>query len=313
MGIPNLNRFLLSNCSAQSISKKHLSIFSGKTVVIDTSIYLYKFSGNNSLIENMYHLITIFRYHGVIPVFIFDGKPPDEKKELLEQRYLDKQIAEKKYKELQSSLETANENDNKDEIRVELDKLKKQFIRIKKEDVFLVKSLFESCGVTYYDAPGEADQLCAKMVINKEAWACLSDDMDMFVYGCTRVLRHISLLNHTVMFYSTTGILRELDIPMQNFREILIISGTDYTHSEPIKINDVVNQYRTFALDSDNIIPFNEWLRSKSLNSIDPDTFKNVYKMFHITDVVNSILPVRSICNITNMKKILNAYGFVFV
>ena len=313
MGIPNLNRFLLSNCSAQSIGKKHLSIFSGKTIVIDTSIYMYKFLGNNSLIESMYQLITIFKYYRVIPVFIFDGKPPNEKRDILEKRYIDKQTAEKKYKELQSSLENANENDNKDEIMVELDKLKRQFIRIKKEDVLLVKSLFESCGVTYYDAPGEADQLCAKMVINKEAWACMSDDMDMFVYGCTRVLRHISLLNHTVMFYSTTGILRELDIPMQNFREILIISGTDYNHSVSVNINDIVNQYRTFALDSDNNIPFNEWLRSKSLNSIDPDTFKHVYKMFHITDVVNSILPVKSICNITNMKNILKAYGFVFV
>ena len=251
MGIPNLNRFLLSNCSAQSIGKKHLSIFSGKTIVIDTSIYMYKFLGNNSLIESMYQLITIFKYYRVIPVFIFDGKPPNEKRDILEKRY--------------------------------------------------------------YDAPGEADQLCAKMVINKEAWACMSDDMDMFVYGCTRVLRHISLLNHTVMFYSTTGILRELDIPMQNFREILIISGTDYNHSVSVNINDIVNQYRTFALDSDNNIPFNEWLRSKSLNSIDPDTFKHVYKMFHITDVVNSILPVKSICNITNMKNILHKYGFVFV
>ena len=39
----------------------------------------------------------------------------------------------------------------------------------------------------YYTAINEADELCASMVINGFAWACLSEDMDMFVYGCTRV------------------------------------------------------------------------------------------------------------------------------
>ena len=311
MGIPNLNRFLLSNCSAQSIGKKHISILSDKTIVIDTSIYLYKFSGNDALIENMYLLVTIFKYYRVQPIFIFDGKPPSEKKDVIEQRYIDKQTAEKKYKELQLLLETTN--DNKDELLVELNKLKKQFIRIKKDDILLVKSLLESCGVTYYDAPGEADQLCAKMVINKEAWACLSDDMDMFAYGCTRVLRHISLLNHTVVFYNTVGILRELDIPMYNFREILILSGTDYNHSEPVKINEIVKQYRTFASDTVENISFYEWLCTKSINRIDTDVFKNIYRMFHITDMVNYTQPVKSKCNLPNMKQILHAYGFVFV
>jgi hypothetical protein len=60
MGIHNLNRFLLNNCTHESINKKHMKFLSGKTIVVDTSIYLYKFIANNLLIENMYLLITIF-------------------------------------------------------------------------------------------------------------------------------------------------------------------------------------------------------------------------------------------------------------
>ena len=137
MGIPNLNKYLLDNCTTQSISKKHLSSFAGRIVVIDTSIYLYKFSGHNTLIENMYTLITIFRYYKMIPVFVFDGKPPDEKKDLLKQRHLDKQAAESKYNDLKQKL--AGEPEDKNEIVVEMEKLKKQFIRIKKESVDAVK------------------------------------------------------------------------------------------------------------------------------------------------------------------------------
>ena len=200
MGIHNLNRFLLDNCTNESINKKHMKFLSGKTIVIDTSIYLYKFIANNLLIENMYLLIMIFKYYNISPIFVFDGKPPDEKKQIIKKRLIDKIIAEKKYNELKDKITTVADIKDKKELEIEIDSLKKQFIRIKESDIASVKELMDNCNVLYYTANGEADQLCAKLVIDKKAWACLSDDMDMFVYGCTRVIRHISLLNHTVIF-----------------------------------------------------------------------------------------------------------------
>lgn len=313
MGIPHLNRFLLNNCSSQSIGKKHLSSFAGKTIVIDTSIYLYKFIGCNALMENMYSMITTFKYYGITPIFIFDGKPPDEKKDVLKQRYMDKQAAEAKYNELKLKLETVAP-DEKTEIAVELDKLRMRFIRIKREDIDQVKSLMDSFGVQYYDAAGEADHMCAKMVINKQAWACMSDDMDMFVYGCTRVMRHISLLNHTVIFYNTNGILRELQIHMKHFREIMILSGTDYNVNGPTNdVNKTMKHFRQFKLNEPNDDRlFRDWLKEQHDFKFDYDTLCRVYDMFYITD--KSEITTR-ICspNIDKMKTILKPYGFVFV
>jgi hypothetical protein len=313
MGIPHLNRFLLNNCSGQSIGKKHLSSFTGKTIVIDTSIYLYKFIGCNALMENMYSMITTFKYYGITPIFIFDGKPPEEKKDVLKQRYMDKQAAEAKYNELKLKLETVAP-DEKTEIAVELDKLRMRFIRIKREDIDQVKLLMESCGVQYYDAAGEADHMCAKMVINKQAWACMSDDMDMFVYGCTRVMRHISLLNHTVIFYNTNGILRELQIHMKHFREIMILSGTDYNVNGPTNdVNKTMKQFRQFKLDEPNDDRlFRDWLKERPDYKFDYDTLCRVYDMFHITDKSEIKTHVCS-PNIDKMKTILKPYGFVFV
>ena len=97
MGIKNLNRFLRENCTKKSISKKHLKYFEGKTVVIDTSIYLYKFISEDSLMESMYLFISILKSYRIRPIFIFDGKPPPEKKDLLRQRRLDKKLAQQKY------------------------------------------------------------------------------------------------------------------------------------------------------------------------------------------------------------------------
>lgn len=315
MGIPHLNRFLMNNCSNQSIGKKHLSSFAGKVVVVDASIYMYKFSANNMLIENMYHLLSVFKYHRIVLIFVFDGKPPDEKRDVLEQRFVDKQIAEKKYNELKQSLSNSEADA---EILSEMERLKKQFIRIRKEDIFAVKNLLSTCGVSYYDAPGEADQLCAKMVLNRDAWACLSDDMDMFVYGCTRVMRYVSLMNHTVVFYNVIGILRELEMSMSHFREILVLSGTDYNHdlSESSKLVDLMKQYQIFLHHNPNPNgSFYTWMCNRAYNTslIESERFHHIYDMFHITDLKNNIKPVQSKGSVDDMKCILKRHGFIFV
>jgi hypothetical protein len=92
-----------------------------------------------------------------------------------------------------------------------------------------VKQLIHAFGTTYYEASGEADELCAMLVLKKRAWACLSEDMDLFVYGCPKVLRYLSLTNHTMVVYNTKHILEELGLKLKEFREICVLSGTDYT------------------------------------------------------------------------------------
>ena len=63
MGIKFLNRFLLDNCNKKSIKKTHLKMFENKTIVIDTSIYLYKFISDEQLIENIYLMLSIFKFY----------------------------------------------------------------------------------------------------------------------------------------------------------------------------------------------------------------------------------------------------------
>ena len=93
MGIKYLNKYLQSNCS-NSIKQISLHDLRNKRIVIDTSIYLYRFLGEKALLENFYLMISIFREHNIIPLFVFDGKPPKEKYDLLEKRK--KAIVEKR-------------------------------------------------------------------------------------------------------------------------------------------------------------------------------------------------------------------------
>ena len=63
----------------------------GKTVVIDTSIYLYRYNSNNELFENFYSMLTLFKLNKITPLFIFDGKPPPEKYDKLNERKIERQ------------------------------------------------------------------------------------------------------------------------------------------------------------------------------------------------------------------------------
>jgi len=124
-----LNRFLQSKCR-DSISCIPLSSLSGKKIAVDISIYLYKYLSENALLENLYLMISIFREHNIIPIFIFDGKPPVEKNETIEMRRKIKHSAREEYYRLKVILdnleteqvnESANNDNEKNTTTVEID------------------------------------------------------------------------------------------------------------------------------------------------------------------------------------------------
>ena len=109
MGIQYLNTYIKNTAKDDSIVKTNLNELENKIIAIDTSIYLYRFLSENSLIENIYLMVSLFKYYKIIPIFVFDGKPPKEKLQIIEKRNLDKKNAENKYNELQKELGTVND------------------------------------------------------------------------------------------------------------------------------------------------------------------------------------------------------------
>jgi flap endonuclease-1 len=130
MGIRNLNRYLRDNCP-ESIRCINVADLSGKRIAVDISIYLYKYEAENALLENMYNMLSIFRYYNIIPIFIFDGKPPQEKKALLIKRQKNREEARIEYDKLKQQLET-KEDDYKQDVIYAMEQLKKQIVHINK-------------------------------------------------------------------------------------------------------------------------------------------------------------------------------------
>lgn len=324
MGIKHLNRFLLDNCNKKSITKIHLSKLSGKKVVIDVSIYLYKFLSENALLENMYLFVSILKKYEITPIFIFDGKPPPEKKQLLIKRLVDKMEAEKKYLNIKEELLSETNEEKKEEKIFEMELLKKQFIRIKDDDLCKVKQLFDAYGIRYFVAPSEADQLCAYLNNSEQVWGCVSDDMDMFLYGCNYIIRHISLLNHTAVLYDRNKILSDLNMSSQIFNEIMILSGTDYNINNETSLNETIKWYYEYMKYTEKEIKNNKqpygfyvWLIKNTKYIKNYEALLRTYQLFKMDN--NECMDKFKIENVVsniNFEKLYNVMekeGFLFV
>ena len=321
MGIKFLNQFLRDKCN-NSIAKINLADLTNKKIAVDISIYLYKYEGTDALLENMYLMLSIFRHHNIIPVFIFDGKPPPEKNELLKKRQEDKAAAKNEFNKLKEQIEVNGISDEeKQEMIISMDQLKKQFVYMNHKKIEKVKELIRAYGATYYDAPGEADELCALLVNTNKVWACLSEDMDLFVYGCKRVLRYISLNNQTAVLYYTKGIFKELIMNQKEFREICVLSGTDYNIILNVNVNvlnlfDIINLFYRFKQELPNQ-SFYDWLNLNLNLKLNIDLLNKINGMFDISnELTNSFKNIQILNGPIQkdlIKKIMKEDGFLFL
>ena len=324
MGVKELNQYILKHCSKKAIIKTHFTELQRKMIVVDISIYIYKFMAEDNPMESLYTFLSLFKYYIITPIFIFDGKPPPEKWALLKKRRWEKKDAEIRFLEIQESLNTQiiemDEN-----IKKEMDELKKKMIRIKPDDFQKIKALIDAFGFVHYEAPGEADILCAYLVKSGKAWACLSDDMDMFLYGCPRVLRNLSLLKRQAILYDTQQILSELSLSYNQLLEITILSGTDYNNGclSLGKTFELHNEY--LLMDSSNTTPepFQNWIVTKAnvqpINTVEIARFFDINtesNNINILELLNENINVDILekkTSIQKIKEIMGEYGFIFV
>jgi len=342
MGIKYLNHYLKKHCTKKSFQQIHLSEFSGKRITVDISIYLYKFLGEsakvimnhtnktdetnhaivncdmNIYMENLYLFLALFYHYKITPIIVFDGKPPPEKRELLKKRYVEKKNAESRYDQLQ--LENENEESSN-----EMHNLCKKLVRIKTEHLEKAKELVVAFGFPYIQAEGEADLICVNYVQQGIAWACMSDDMDMVLLGCPRVLRNMNLFSHCATMYHSESVLDELGMTREKLVETLVVNGlTDYYHiteesgmNDASRLYDVLDAVRV-GQDARIIEDVTMEIQTQTLTNVcvRDDEIRNICDLFmnknHIEfkDYACNVLePVMNLCEIQN---IMTNYGFIF-
>jgi hypothetical protein len=320
MGIRYLNKYLIDKCSNASIKQLHLSKLKNKTIMIDTSIYLYKFIGDGLLAENLYILITTFKKYNINALFVFDGTPPQEKWNTIETRNKEKDEAETMYDALTHKLlESQYSEEERKKIMLQMNTVKKQCVRIKKQQIIFAKHLMDSLGVKYIDAIGEADEICAKFCRSNIAYGCLSDDMDMFTYGCSNILRNLNLLKEEVTIYNYESIIFDLQLTPDIFTLLLIISTNDYNDDNDNDFNKSLKWYNEYKQSQNTHIPFKKWLvENGRLDDIDSiNQTERIYKLNNIIDVnINNLNEVSGLggnVKYNELQELMAPYGFIFL
>ena len=307
MGVKLLSKLLKTECS-DCVRKIHLQQLNGQKICIDTSIYIYRYKSMESLIEKFYLMCSIFKYYNIIPLFVFDGKPPQEKRDELNRRREKREKAWKKYDELK---EKFGSNPNKHQEK-KLEQLKRSIVKVKREDIINIKNLITYMGFKFIEAEGEADKLCAALVRKNKVYGVLTEDMDLFAYGCPVVFRYISLINHTVMLYNLKDILKKLKISLENFQLLCVMSGTDY-----LKTNKNVFYYLNCYKKS-KFMRFDKWLQiHNNLSDENYECIMNILKMYQDLDKELKKYPYFAIrsdnINKKDLFKLLEKERFVFV
>ena len=233
MGIHGLSRLII-NKSHTGISNKDLDLLSGKVIMIDASMQIYQCliairqgpSGQlaasdgdvTSHLTGLFYRTIRLIEAGIKPVYVFDGKPPQ-----LKQKELDKR--NERQAQALSELKVTDD-------AVEIEKQEKRSVRATREQSEEVKKLLTLMGIPVVQAPCEAEATCAAYVKAGKAYATATEDMDSLTFGSTYVIRHINSTDQKkqpTVEYSLPNILNDMGITMDQFIEICILSGCDYT------------------------------------------------------------------------------------
>lgn len=337
MGVKYLNRLIRKAC-VNVLKKTPLSELQDKKIAVDISIYMYKYKQNGDLIDGIFNMINIFQKYNIEPIFIFDGKPPVEKEKLLNDRYIKKQTAKTEYNKLMIKYNELNKNintrdnyngnnnncnynnnncncNNYDLIKLEkeLDYYKRNMTKLTYKDITDVKKLIHYMGENYYESHMEADSIIAKLVNEEKVWGCMSEDMDMFVYGCPFVLRYFSLIKEEVIIYDLYEILKRLNLTHEEFKEICILSGTDYNSNNiEFNINFIMKKYIQYSKTNKNI-SFYEWFSSQNY-VIDINKLNQISELFNIKYVdLSKSNYVKGNKNHKKVVELLINYGYIFI
>ncbi|XP_041697503.2 probable flap endonuclease 1 homolog isoform X7 [Coregonus clupeaformis] len=225
MGITKLADFIRSDAPG-AISYKEIGDYTGKVIALDTSIVLNQFRTavpNLQLLgplTGLFFRTLTFLEHDIKPVFVFDGKPPGEKRAVLEKRA---QAAGWSSPSHSGAMSPQT-----------------------RDCLHLLKLM----GVPIIQAPGDGEALCAHLVQQGTVDAVASEDMDTLPFGGNILIRQLNAKKDSeVIEYSLPKLLEILKMTHEEFVDLCILLGCDYcdkiTGLGPKRALTLIQQHRT--------------------------------------------------------------------
>lgn len=262
MGIKGFKQFLRSKFPSV-LQPYHISHLEGKRVAIDLLPYLYKYKASmgDNWAEGILAFLFSFLRHTVHAILVMDGpfvtvakKDEQDKRRSNRSRMVDKvkDLAEdlevyKKtgtisdlLKELPIEASTQKnlllglpeEAIDVDMVQAYIEKLNKQIVYIRPEDIEEVKEMCSVLHIPFYTAEQEAESLCSYLCQTGQVDAVVTEDSDVVAYGCPVWISAIDF-NGDCTRLIRDELLEEMGWTSNQLVDFCIMCGTDYNHSIP--------------------------------------------------------------------------------
>tara|TARA_Y100000310_G_C20699605_1_gene828513 strand:+ start:5019 stop:6050 length:1032 start_codon:yes stop_codon:yes gene_type:complete len=275
------------------IERKEISIedLKNKVLVIDSFNLLYQFlttirsrdgtalqdsKGNiTSHLVGLFSRTTKLMESGLQLAFVFDGVPPELKKEERERRKALKKEADKRYK-------IAVEKEDIDEMR----KYASRTVTLTKEIIEESQELIRNLGLPIIQAPSEGEAQAAFMVKEGDAYACVSQDYDSLLHNATYLVRNLSIAGKRKRSNSASydvvkpeliilkDVLDSLKIDNNQLIALSMLVGTDYNKGgiKGIGPKNAIKLVKEYKKDFKGLFQKVEW------NEYFPYSWEKVYK-----------------------------------
>ena len=249
MGIRGLNT-IIKKYSPDSVKDISIKDIANSKVAIDCSILLYKFKyaskAPNSHLIGIANRVKFYLMNNILPIFVFDGTPPEAKKYTIAKRHAAKEKLYMRLDELKLKNEITEDETGKKGIKEEMDKILSQLIVIKKIHIDECKELLNHCGIPFCTAPEDAEKYCAFLQKNGLVDYTVTDDTDAITFGCNKILK--TSINKNIVYIDTEKILSDLEMTRDMFIDFCILSGCDYTDTisqiGPVTSYNLIKEYK---------------------------------------------------------------------
>ena len=220
-----------------------LEYFAGKKIAVDALNTLYQFisiirqpdgtplkdsQGRiTSHLSGILYRVSNMVEAGIRPIFVFDGEPPEFKKEELEERKERREEAEKKWKEAIERGEDA----------------KKYAQAAARVDDYIIESsvkLLRLMGIPVVQAPSEGEAQAAYITAKGDTDYTGSQDYDSLLFGSPRLARNLAITGKRKLPGKNVYVdvkpevilldenLKKLGISREQLVDVALLVGTDY-------------------------------------------------------------------------------------
>jgi flap endonuclease-1 len=233
---------------------------------------------------------------GVLPVWVFDGRPPELKSGTLRARFQAKQKAEDAWQAALAAgdLETARRK-------------AAATSRLTRPMADEARALLAALGVPTIQAPSEGEAQASAMAARGQVWAAASEDYDSLLFGAPRLVRGLAArgrrgVTSGALIIDRAELLEQLGVDGEELLLIGLLVGTDF--------NDGAKGYgpkRALKLAREHL----GWEPTLRRAGLDPAEIAPVAELFRHPDIAETEMPSFGPVNEAAVDRLLvEGHGF---